>query len=89
MKPSAYSPQYDTLRAWLKSRREERGLTLRAVSEKLGLHHSIIGKLEQDRRRIDIMEFVRYCQALDIDPHEGLNILLLPAAKSVTKNKAQ
>jgi len=76
MKPSAYSPNYDKLRAWLKSRREEKGLSLRAASEQWGRHHSIVGKLEQNRRRIDIIEFVEYCRALDIDPHEGLEVLI-------------
>lgn len=81
MKPSAYSPQYDKLRAWLKSQREEKGLSLRAASEKLGIHHSIIGKLEQSRRRIDVIEFVEYCRVLGIDPHEGLNILISTSSK--------
>jgi len=81
MKPSAYSPRYDNLRAWLKSQREEQGLSLRAVSEKLEIHHSIIGKLEQNRRRIDIMEFVEYCRVLGVDPHEGLDILIPPSSK--------
>lgn len=81
MKPSAYSPNYDKLRAWLKSQREEKGLTLREVSERYGRHHSIIGKLEQDRRRIDIIEFVEYCRVLDVDPHEGLEILISGQSK--------
>lgn len=86
MKPSAYSPNYDKLRAWLKSQREEKGLSLRAVSEVLGIHHSIVGKLEQNRRRIDIFEFVEYCRVLGVDPHEGLDILIPPSPK-LSKSK--
>jgi len=82
MKPSAYSPNYDKLREWLKSCREEKGLTIRAVSDLWGRHHSIVGKLEQNRRRIDIIEFVEYCRVLDADPHEGLDILITSASRS-------
>lgn len=81
MKPSAYSPHYVKLREWLKARREEEGLSLRAVSEMLDRHHSVVGKLEQNRRRIDIVEFIEYCEVLGCDPHEGLNILIRSRSK--------
>ena len=76
MKPSSYSPHYDQLRAWMKQKREERGLSLRALGELIGRHHSVVGKLEQDRRKIEILEFVIYCQAVGADPHEGLDLIL-------------
>jgi hypothetical protein len=41
-----------------------------------GDHHSVLGKMEQDRRKIEVLELVRYCQVLDVDPHEGLDILI-------------
>ncbi len=40
-----------------------------------GVHHSIIGKLETERR-IDIVEYVEYCKALGIDPYEGLKVII-------------
>ena len=76
MKPSSYSPHYDKLRAWMKQKREESGLSLRAVGELVGRHHSVVGKLEQDRRKIEMLEFIAYCQAVGADPHEGLDLLL-------------
>lgn len=76
MKPSAYTRQYTALRAWLKVQREAQGLSLRDVGARLGRHHSVIGKLEQDRRRIDVVEYVEYCLSLDLDPHEGLDVLI-------------
>lgn len=76
MKPSSYSPHYHQLRAWMKQKREESGLSLRAVAEILGRHHSVVGKLEQDRRKVEILEFVAYCQAIGADPHEGLDIII-------------
>lgn len=75
MKTSVYSPAYDRLRNWLKDQREERGLSLRAAAELVGRHHSVLGKMEQDRK-IDVVEFVAYCIALGADPHEGLDVLI-------------
>ncbi|NPU92111.1 MAG: helix-turn-helix domain-containing protein [Gammaproteobacteria bacterium] len=76
MKPSPYSSHYDQLRAWMKQKREESGLSLRAVADAIDRHHSVVGKMEQDRRKIEIVEFVQYCQALGADPHEGLELLI-------------
>ena len=76
MKPSSYSPQYNNLRAWMKQKREESGLSLRAVGEIVGRHHSVVGKLEQDRRKIEMLEYVAYCKAVGADPHEGLDLIL-------------
>lgn len=87
MKPSVYSPHYDKLRRWLKTQREKKGLSLRAVSAVVDRHHSVIGKMEQDRRKIDIVEFVEYCQALGADPHEGLDIVIASLAKSCQSTK--
>ncbi len=76
MKSSLYSPHYEKLRLWLKKQREASGLTLREASLEMGRHHSVLGKMEQDRRKIEVLEFVRYCQVLGVDPHEGLEILI-------------
>lgn len=76
MKSSPYSSHYEKLRTWLKQCRDESGLSLRDVAEVMGRHHSVLGKMEQDRRKIEILEFVRYCQVLGVDPHEGLEVLI-------------
>jgi hypothetical protein len=76
MKSSPYSPHYEKLRAWLKKHRADSGMSLREASDIMGRHHSVLGKMEQDRRKIEILEYVRYCQVLGADPHEGLDILI-------------
>ncbi len=75
MRSSTYSTEYTALRSWLKQKREEKGLSLRDVAELVGRHHSVIGKMEQDRRKIDVVEFVEYCLALEIDPTEGIQLI--------------
>ncbi len=54
------------------ARREENGLTMRQLAERLDVHHSWIGRVELGERRLDVMEFVRYCHALEADPTEGI-----------------
>jgi cytoskeletal protein RodZ len=60
----------------MKQKREERGLSLRSASTLMGRHHSVLGKMEQDRRKIEILEFVSYCRYIGADPHEGLDVLI-------------
>lgn len=52
-------------------------MSLRAVAKIVGRHHSVVGKMEQDRRKIELMEFVTYCEAIGADPHEGLRLIQL------------
>jgi hypothetical protein len=49
---------------------------MRSLSEVLGTPHSFIGKVENQERRLDVVEFVRYCQALEVDPADGLRQVL-------------
>lgn len=76
MKNTIYSEKYSKIRGWLKLQRERKGLTHRQLAELLDRHHSIVGKIEQSRRKIDIMEFLEYCEVLDADPHEAISLLL-------------
>ncbi|MCG8314309.1 MAG: helix-turn-helix domain-containing protein [Pseudomonadales bacterium] len=76
MKTSSYSLHYENLRAWMKEKREAQGLSQRAVAELLGRHHSVVGKMEQNRRKIDLLEFIYYCEAIGAEPHEGLEIMM-------------
>lgn len=48
-------------------------MTMRELAEKLDAPHSFVGKTEQGERRLDVVEYVRYCKALGVDPAEGLN----------------
>ncbi|WP_395005281.1 helix-turn-helix domain-containing protein [Undibacterium sp.] len=76
MKTSSYSPHYEKLRHWLKQKRSLTSLTLRDLAPIIGAHFTSIGKMEQDRKKIELVEFVKYCQAIDADPHEGLDIII-------------
>jgi uncharacterized protein YqiB (DUF1249 family) len=46
---------------------------MRQLGEALGCPHSTIGKIENNERRLDVVEFIRYCSVLEVCPVEGLN----------------
>ena len=73
---SIHSTQYQILISWLKDAREAQGLTMRDLAKKLEVPHSFIGKVEQCERRIDVIEYIAYCRALNINPNDGINLLL-------------
>ena len=48
---------------------------MRDLAERLGVHHSWIGRIEQGERRLDIVEYMRLCTEIGCDPSEGLKII--------------
>lgn len=69
---SLNSPQNLKLIAWLKQQRSEQGLTMRDLAEKLEVAHSFVGKVEQGERRLDVVEYIQYCEALNVSPLIGI-----------------
>jgi transcriptional regulator with XRE-family HTH domain len=60
----------------LKDAREAQGLTMCDLAKKLEVPHSFVGKVEQCERRIDVIEYIKYCQALNINPKDGIQLLI-------------
>ncbi len=76
MRKSLYSEQNQQFTSWLKEKRAEKGLNMRQLGEILEVHHSIVGKIETGQRRLDLLEYVQYCRAIEADPYEGLTYFL-------------
>jgi hypothetical protein len=45
---------------------------MRELAARLEAPHSLIGKVEQGERRLDVVEFLQYCEALKASPICGL-----------------
>lgn len=75
MQKSITSNKYRKLISWLKTTRIDQGLSMRDLAELIDEPHQFIGKIESCERRLDIYEYFQYCQALNIDPSEGLSTL--------------
>ena len=72
MEKTIHTAAYEELIAWLKSCREKKGLSMRDLAVELDVSHSWIAKVEQMERRLDILEYVRLCHGLSVDPAIGL-----------------
>ncbi|WP_445778297.1 helix-turn-helix domain-containing protein [Shewanella sp.] len=76
MSRTLHTPEYRRLIEWLKTARIERGLTMRELAVNLGVPHSYIGKVEQCERKLDILEYVKYCEALGVETSKGILLLI-------------
>lgn len=72
---SIHDINYQNLLELLKDARLERGLTIRQLANLVDEPFQFISKVETGQRRLNVYEYVQYCDALNIDPIEGLKIL--------------
>ncbi len=45
---------------------------MRDLAERLEVPHSFVGKVEQGERRLDVVEYIQYCEALNVSPLNGI-----------------
>ena len=75
MQKTIFSNENTKLVEWLKKCRESAELSMRNLGKKLGKAHSLVERVEHQERRLDVCEFVAYCEAIGIDPHDGIDII--------------
>ena len=69
------SPQYQKFEQCLQHARETRKLTQADVASRLGKPQSFVSKYETGERRLDVIEFLAVCKALEIRPADVLKAL--------------
>ena len=67
MKIAVYSQKNELLRQLLIEKRNSSVLSIREIADMLKIHHSIVGRIDTGKRQIKVIEFMEYCQALEID----------------------
>ena len=60
----------------LRAMREEAGLTQRELGKQLGKPQSWVHNCETANRRVDVAEFVAWCEACGVKPQQGLSRFL-------------
>lgn len=75
---AAYRHMCALLRRW----REESGLTQRELGARLRKPHTFVHKVESGDRRIDPIEFIAWCGALDLEPTDCFGSLAGRGRKS-------
>lgn len=54
----------------LRSVRCAKRITQQGLADELGVPQSYVSKVESQERRLDVGEFVLWCEALDVNPSE-------------------
>ena len=67
-----HDPVYRLLCQQLRQWREYAGLTQRDLGRKLKKVHTFVAKSEQGERRLDPIEFIRWCEACGVDRSEAI-----------------
>ncbi len=72
---SIYSNDYQMVIKALRDARIASGITQQEIASAFGRPQSFIAKVESGERRLDVVEFVRLCHLLNIEPASILNKL--------------
>lgn len=72
---SAHHPKYIALIKWLISARQRQDLTVRELAKLLDEDPSLITKIETRVRKLSAIEYYQYCNALHLDPMDGIKIM--------------
>lgn len=75
MKKSITSKEYHIFLDLLIQYREQAGLTQTQLAKRLQKTQSFVSKFERGERRIDVIEFLTICNALNVSPTTFLNSL--------------
>jgi len=70
-----HSHKNKMLLEWLAAKRLLHGKTQQQLSEALNRPQSFVSKYENGERRLDLIETIELCKALNADPHELINLL--------------
>lgn len=73
---SIHSKVHVTIREYLIGQRLKLKLSQRELAKKINVTHSLIGKIETGDRRLDIVEIVEYCIALELNPKKILDLVI-------------
>lgn len=68
MRKALHTSTNDELLALLKDARTKAKLTQAEVAERLNKPQSFVAKYEGGERRLDVIEFVTVCRAIETDP---------------------
>ncbi len=76
MMRSIYDDKYRRLLGFMLQVREALGITQVSLAQRLRTTQSYVSKCERGERRIDVIEYVRYCEALGVDAAVLMDVFL-------------
>ena len=63
------------LQQWLTEQRQTKNLTLEQLADRLNKPFSYVQDIESGQYQLDVVEYLFYCKALDINPNQGLELI--------------
>ncbi len=76
MPTSLRSPRHEALRQLLITERKAAGLTQADVAAKLGRYQSYVATIEGGQRRVDVVEFLEFAEAIGFNPQSVIRKLI-------------
>jgi hypothetical protein len=76
MNKAITSDRYKQLNELFKAKRVAMGLSMRDLGIIIKEPHSFVQKVEASQRKLDVFQFVQYCEALELDPTKTIKILI-------------
>ena len=75
MKKGIYTKQNQALCEWLRSCRKKKGLTVREFAKRLNTCHSKIVRVETGGHMLNLVQFMEWVVALQVNPHDVIDKL--------------
>ncbi len=75
MEKSIHQKRYHTMIALLRGKREAIGMTQIQLAEKLNVSQTVVSKIETCERRLDVIELIDVCDAINVPFVDFLNEL--------------
>ncbi|MDY6927422.1 MAG: helix-turn-helix transcriptional regulator [Pseudomonadota bacterium] len=75
MNKTINNQRYESVIQWLVLARKKKGLTIRQFAELIDEPHQFVNRVEKCQRKLNIYEYVQYCEALNLNPEDGLKLL--------------
>ncbi len=63
------------LQQWLTEQRQAKNLSLEQLADRLNKPFSYVQDIESGQYQLDVVEYLFYCKALDVNPNQGLELI--------------
>ena len=72
-----HKSEYRLFTSWIRDARLRANLTQEEVAAAWGTTQSVISKIERGERRLDLVQFISYCEVLDVSPEDEFRRVLI------------
>ncbi|CEI54221.1 MULTISPECIES: helix-turn-helix domain-containing protein [Acinetobacter] len=63
------------LQQWLTEQRQAKNLSLEQLADRLNKPFTYVQDVESGKYQLDVVEYLFYCKALDINPNQGIELI--------------